>query len=89
MAKLALALRAIRANAREHHKDSRRPDFHMLAEEILELSLALRENHEHDPWHELVQIGGVAANWIADLIEASSDAEIVDFIREVEAACPR
>jgi len=40
----------------------------MLVEELLELSLALSNHHEHLPEHELVQIAGIAINWLADLL---------------------
>ena len=62
------AVGRVKANALAHRLNTRRPSFHMLAEELLELSLALRGQHEHSPEHELAQIGGMAINWLADLM---------------------
>jgi len=36
----------------------------MLLEEVAELAAALEGKHEHSPEIELVQIGGIAANWL-------------------------
>lgn len=66
-AHIALAMRKVYQNALAHATDIRRPDFHMLAEEVLELSLALRGLHEDSVEHELTQIAGIALNWLADL----------------------
>lgn len=84
MARVALALRAIKANARKHQCDEYRPEFHMLAREMLELSLALRNRHEHPAWLELIQIGGVVVNWLADIVTEQGDAGIVEYVRETE-----
>lgn len=79
--KITLARRAIDSNARQHRYDEWRPDFHMLAEEMLELSLALRGQHEHPPWLELVQIGGIVTNWLADIMVEQGDTEIVEYLK--------
>lgn len=84
MAKIALALRAIKANARKHQHDEYRPEFHMLAQEVLELSLALRDRHEHPARLELIQIGGVVVNWLADMMSQNGDTEVVEYIKENE-----
>ncbi len=84
MAKIALALRAVKANTRKHQHDEYRPEFHMLAQEMLELSLALRGRHEHPAWLELVQIGGVVINWLADIMAEQGDAEVIRYIKEIE-----
>ncbi len=84
MAKIALALRAVKANARKHQRDEHRPEFHMLAEEVLELSMALRGQHEHPAWMELIQIGGIVINWLADIIAERGDTEIIEYLRREE-----
>ncbi len=56
----------------------------MLAQEMLELSLALRNRHQHAAWLELIQIGGIAVNWLADIMAELGDTEIVEYIRENE-----
>lgn len=84
MAHVALALRAIKANARKHQHDEYRPEFHMLAQEVLELSLALRDRHEHPALLELVQIGGIVTNWLADIMADQDYTEIIEYIRQHE-----
>ena len=79
--KITLARRAIDSNARQHRHDEYRPEFHMLAQEMLELSLALRGRHEHPAWRELIQIGGIVTNWLADIMAEQGDAEIIEYLR--------
>ena len=81
---VAQALRAIKVNARKHQHDEYRPEFLMLAQEVLELSLALRDEHERPAWLELVQIGGTIINWLADIMTDQGDIEVVEYIRENE-----
>ena len=88
MPRIAQALRAITANARKHQHDEYRPEFHMLAQEMLELSLALRNRHKHPAWLELIQIGGVVTNWLADIITNQGDVEIMEYIKQKEELTP-
>jgi hypothetical protein len=64
--------------------DAWRPDLYMFVEEIGELASSLQHEHEHAAWCELMQIGGITANWLADLIEENGDTEIVAFIKSLE-----
>lgn len=74
---LAIVMRTVYENAKRHANYQPRPDFSMLAQEVLELSLSLRGRHEHPPEWELVQIGGVVLNWLAD-IEAANSGSVCD-----------
>ena len=70
---LEKALEEIGKNARLHqHK---RPSLDMLMEEVQELSEALEGQHEHPPAFELIQIGGIVANWLAQ-INTNSDRSL-------------
>ena len=44
-----------------------KPNLQMLVEEVGELAAALGERHEHEPSHELIQIGGITLNWLMRL----------------------
>ena len=68
---VAIAMRKVYDNAQNHM--GQHPDFAMLAQEVLELSLALCNRHEHPPEWELVQIGGIVVNWLADIEAENSE----------------
>lgn len=59
------AIEEIRNNALMHNH--KRPNLEMLMEEVQELSDALMGIHEHDASFELVQIGGIVTNWLAQI----------------------
>lgn len=62
---LSEALSEIGINATYHAVNGYSvPDLRMLVEEIGELAAALAGTHEHTPALELVQIGGIVANWL-------------------------
>lgn len=65
--RLRKALSDIAENAVDHR--DKRPDLRMIVEEIGELAKGLAGDHEHSARYELVQIGGIAANWAAQLDE--------------------
>jgi len=69
---IAIVRRKVYENAQAHVDHRPRPDFHQLVEEVLELSMAIRGNHEHPIEIELIQIGGIVLNWLADIEEAKS-----------------
>ena len=56
------AIQEVIANA-DAHRDGT-PDLPGLLEEVAELSAALIGDHEHTPVYELIQIGGIAINWL-------------------------
>jgi len=85
MSRIAKALRAARANARAYRNCKYRPNFHLLVEEVLELSQALRGKHEHPPWFELIQIMGISANWLADMMnDPDVEQGIIELINKLE-----
>ena len=63
------ALAGVRANAAAHDNVwQNKDDLYWLAgliEEVGELAEALIGDHEHLPVEELMQIGGIAVNWIS------------------------
>lgn len=69
---IAIVRRKVYENALAHVDYQPRPDFHQLVEEVLELSQAIRNKHEHPIELELIQIGGIVLNWLADIEEAES-----------------
>ena len=78
---VAVAMRKVYQNAQDHINYRPPPDFAMLAQEMLELSLSLRGRHEHPPEYELVQMGGIILNWLAN-IEAAESGKVCDLVVE-------
>ena len=55
-------------NANHYQYKIGRIDLRMLIEEVGELAEALAGKHEHSPEYELIQIGGIAINWLRQYI---------------------
>ena len=55
-------------NAAEN--EQRYPSLRTLLAEVAELAYALDGEHEHDPEYELLQIGGIAINWLRRIYTA-------------------
>lgn len=62
------ATMAIIKNAAEN--EDKKPTLRTLLGEVSELAYALEGEHEHSPTLELIQIGGIALNWVRRIYRA-------------------
>lgn len=62
------ATRNVIENANAHR--NKHPTLRTLLAEIAELAYALDGEHQHTPEEELIQIGGIAINWLRRMYTA-------------------